>query len=139
MTAKQRYQKEYSSRPEVKKVNAERMKEVYATEDGQKKEHDKRRTARSRYSHGACNARRRGKVFTLTFEEYQVLVASLCKYCNNSIADETGLSLDRIEDGRGYETGNVNPCCKKCNRIRAKSMSAEEFERQTKLNQRWKE
>jgi hypothetical protein len=75
----------------------------------------------------------------LTLEEYSTLIVLPCSYCNSSIAHETGVGLDRKDNTKGYVTGNVNPCCSACNRIRAKSMDADEFKKQTKLNKRWKE
>jgi len=119
---------------EYKEKNASRMATTYNTEQGRAYEHKRRRTASSRYVRGRYNAKRRNKVFTLTLEEYAVLVALPCTYCGKSIADETGVGLDRINNERGYVAENVNPCCASCNRIRHRSMGAEEFKRQTKIN-----
>ena len=130
--------KEYWQLPRVKKMNRTRMAEVYQTEEGQEYEHFKRRTARSRYMRGKYAAKRRRKAFTLSFEEYEGIITQPCKYCNQSLYDETGVGLDRIDNTKGYEPGNVNPCCKTCNRIRKDSMSAEVFEKQTELNKRRK-
>lgn len=134
--AKADYNKEYWQRDEVKEKNAARMGDVYSTEEGQTYEHKKRRTPRSRYARGKYGARRRKKEFTLSFEDYSVLISNPCAYCNKSIADETGVGLDRIDNEGGYVFGNVAPCCSSCNRIRSKSMGAEEFKKQTKLNRR---
>lgn len=117
-----------------KEKNAARMKEHYYTDQGQAVEHTKRRTPRSRYMKGKYSANRRGKEFDLPYEYYIEIIKHPCYYCGTSIADETGIGLDRMDNDKGYVMGNVNPSCTKCNRIRSKSMGAEEFARQTKIN-----
>ena len=128
--------KEYRQKPEVKEKNKLRMRDVYNTKDGQDYEHLKRRTPQNRYAHGKVNARKRNKEFTLTLEEYEILIKRPCNYCNKSIADETGVGLDRIDNDKGYIPGNVEPCCSKCNRIRKNSMKSDVFKKQTELNKR---
>lgn len=136
MTRKAEYQKEYFKRPEVKEKQVKRMREVYASAHGQEVEKKKRKTPRSRWGHGRSNARKRGKAFDIPFEAYVELVSKPCHYCNKSISEETGVGLDRVDNDRGYHLDNVVTCCAKCNRIRSKSMAAEEFKRQTELNNR---
>jgi hypothetical protein len=136
---KLRYQKKYRQKPEVKKANAKRMAKRYRTDEGQAYEHTLRVTPRSRYMRARYGSRKRGKAWSLTFEDYRNLVIHPCYYCNKSIANETGSGLDRIDNDGGYSMGNVNPCCADCNRRRSKSMSAEEFRTQTKINGRWEE
>lgn len=139
LESKSRYQKKYRQREEVKEKNAERMRDRYATEEGQAYEHSVRRTAKSRYARGKYGANRRKKTWTISFEDYEGLLKLPCTYCNKSLSDETGSGLDRKDNERGYSLDNVNPCCADCNRRRAKSMGADEFIKQTKLNKRWKE
>lgn len=126
----------YWKRPEVKAKNKERMAKEYHTPEGLNyaKQHAKSLTVR--YSRGRYNANKRKKVFTLSLDEYVMLLSNPCLYCNKDISGETGVGLDRINNDKGYEAGNVNPCCAKCNRIRSKSMGAEEFAKQTILNKR---
>lgn len=138
-SSKERYQKQYFQRSEVKVRNAERMAERYLTEDGQAYEHKVRRTAKSRFARGKYGATRRKKTWDIAFEDYERLIANPCTYCNKSLADETGSGLDRKDNSRGYSLDNVNPCCADCNRRRSKSMGSDEFAKQTKLNKRWKE
>jgi hypothetical protein len=72
------------------------------------------------------NAKSRGKVFTLTMAEYQVLIESnACHYCGRGLPVSGG--LDRIDNSLGYEPGNVVPCCTDCNYIRGKILSYEEM------------
>jgi hypothetical protein len=131
---KKEYSKKYWSRPEVKAKKQKEQKEAYGTEKNQKYEHGRRRTPNSRYLRSKYNASKRGKTFTLTLEEYTSFISLPCYYCQTSIAEETGSSLDRKNNERGYEIDNVVTCCRYCNRRRAKSMSSEVFHEQFQLN-----
>lgn len=136
LTKKQQYQKKYWQKPEVKENKMLSQRETYATEKGQAYEQKRRRTPKSRWQRSMCNARKRNKTWTIDLELFTKLIEMPCHYCGDSVAEETGSSLDRKDNERGYEPDNVNTCCKKCNRIRSRSMSAEEFARQTELNNR---
>lgn len=127
---------------EYREANAARQRKRYKKEDVQVIEHKRRRTPEQRFSKARFDAKRRpsgAKEFTLTFEEYSGIINKKCEYCNSDISQESGSGLDRIDNEKGYIQGNVNPCCAGCNRRRAKSMSAEEFKRQTIINGYWKE
>jgi hypothetical protein len=134
MNKRQAYAKKYWQRPEVKAKKADEQAIKYYTEKGQDYEHDRRRTPKSRWMRARCNARTRKKVFTLTLEEYVILIDAPCKYCGRDISRDTGVGLDRIDNDKGYITGNCNPCCGPCNRRRHRSMDADVFEKQTELN-----
>lgn len=135
---KKQYNKEYWSKPEVKEKKKLDQRAAYGTEKVQTYEHGRRRTVKSRYMRSKYNAGVRKKEFTLSLEEYTELVTKNCRYCNSDISQETGSGLDRIDNTKGYVPGNCSPACKSCNRIRSLSMSADEFEKQSKLNGRWK-
>ena len=66
-----------------------------------------------RYCNNKISAKRRGYSFLLTIEEYNKLTRNQYCYCCNKKFNYTG--LDRINNNRGYEIGNVLPCCKYCN------------------------
>lgn len=136
------YAKNYRQTPEYKAKNSERMRARNKTEEGAEYERTRRRNPKTRWIKAKYDAKRRksgAKEFTLTLEEYEKIIANPCYYCNRSIANETGSGIDRIDNDKGYIQGNSNPCCSECNRIRAKSMDAEEFKKQNKLNGRWYE
>lgn len=119
-----------------------KFKEYYDTDEGRKKEYIRRRTPEARYAKARYDAGRRfsgAKEFSLTLNEYKDIISKPCRYCNCDISQETGSGLDRILNEQGYITGNVSPCCGSCNQRRSKSMSANEFERQSKLNGYWNE
>lgn len=53
-----------------------------------------------------CNAKRRRKPFTLTMEEFK----EFCEETNYLVLSgrsKNGLSIDRIDNTRGYEKGNI--------------------------------
>lgn len=72
-------------------------------------------------------AKRRGLPFTLTEEQFNLLITSPCHYCGlppstpvsitSSAAHEdfryTG--VDRVDSSQGYSISNCVPCCKHCN------------------------
>lgn len=137
MGDRKEYFKKYVRKEENKEKNAARMRETYATEEGREYDREKSRYPRSRFTRGKRAAKRRKLAWTIEYDDYLTLVVQPCYHCNRSIADETGCGLDRIDNTLGYTLDNVKPCCKTCNRIRSRSMDAEEFKRQTKLNNRW--
>ena len=82
------------------------------------------------------NAANRGLTFTLTLDFFRYITSRACVYCGGSPAQlarkkaETGVytynGLDRVDNSQGYEPGNVVPCCKTCNFMKA-SLSQGDF------------
>lgn len=68
-----------------------------------------------KYSAYKLCARQRGIVFALTKEEFALFWQQPCFYCGSSI--ET-IGLDRYDNDKGYENGNVVPCCVRDNTIK---------------------
>lgn len=69
------------------------------------------------YSKAAVEAFKRGIVFTLTAEQFAAARDGDCAYCGAAIPERiTG--LDRVNGARGYEPGNVVPCCEWCNKAK---------------------
>jgi len=72
-----------------------------------------------RYVKAKAKAKPRGLSFNLTFEEYNFLINQPCNYCQGVFGKvETSVGLDRIDNNKGYDSGNVLPCCTFCNRTR---------------------
>lgn len=69
----------------------------------------------------------RRKAGDLTFETFARIRGDLCHYCGDHLP-VNGLGLDRIDTRRGYDEGNVLPCCTLCNRARGAGLSVEEFQ-----------
>lgn len=74
----------------------------------------KRKTPTRRYSRAKDCAKASGHQWTLTIEEYSHLITLPCYYCSGPIP-ETGIALDRIDNAKEYQTGNVVSCCFVCN------------------------
>jgi hypothetical protein len=72
-------------------------------------------TPRERFQHYRSNAGRVGHKFDLSFHEFCKLWRKPCAYCGDPI--ET-IGIDRVDSEKGYEVGNVLPCCKVCNRMK---------------------
>jgi hypothetical protein len=74
------------------------------------------------------HALRRGYVFELDKASFSELSQKNCFYCNQSPSNvmrrdvSNGIfvynGIDRIDNSKGYEEGNVVPCCKICNRMK---------------------
>lgn len=85
-----------------------------------------KRGKRNRWKIAGYVAKHRGLSFTLTEQEYNDLIApDACHYCDEALPKTGG--LDRIDNARGYEPGNVVPCCLPCNRIRGDNFTHEEM------------
>ncbi len=70
------------------------------------------------------SAAKRGLSWTISDEEFFALTRSDCAYCGVSPYRTRRVSrngsysfngVDRVNNGSGYETGNVVPCCSVCN------------------------
>jgi hypothetical protein len=66
--------------------------------------------------------------FSLTLEEYVKLLKNPCYYCEVSLENWSGGSLDRINNDKsiGYRVDNVLPCCGNCNILRGNRLTVEE-------------
>lgn len=65
------------------------------------------------YSQYKNNAKRRGYVFEISKEEFQILKSKPCHYCG-----EQSSGIDRKNNTIGYIVGNCLPCCAVCNRMK---------------------
>ena len=63
------------------------------------------------------NEEKRGYEFTLTKEEYEVLIYKPCYLCGYK--NIVGNGLDRQDTSKGYSIDNVLPCCSTCNMMKA--------------------
>lgn len=72
------------------------------------------KTPDSRYRYRKYDADRKGRIFTITKEEFIKIVTNPngCEYCG---ATHIALSLDRVDNTRGYDRDNVVACCSPCN------------------------
>ena len=75
------------------------------------------REYRTQFAMGGARRRDRaaGRVTTLTNDEAHQLLNAACIYCGDT---ELMMTLDRVDNSRGYEPGNVVGCCIRCNYTR---------------------
>lgn len=84
----------------------------------------KNRRPKVRFNGAKCHAR---YPWSITFEQFSSLLSFGCFYCGKSTAEETGSSLDRIDNGGAYSIDNVLPCCGKCNKTRGDRYDVQEM------------
>jgi len=82
------------------------------------------------------NAKKRGRAWSLSDEEFFTLTQQRCFYCgvkpileyhgHNTFGSYTYNGLDRKNNEEGYTQSNCVPCCKECNYAKA-SRTYEEF------------
>lgn len=86
------------------------------------------RTDQGRFGAARRIAKRRNLDWKLTLEKFIELTSPPCFYCKNLLGSPTkvGLGLDRLNNSRGYEEGNIISCCGTCNKIRGASLTVEE-------------
>lgn len=114
--------KEYRSRPEIKERDKVHKKQYYETTEKYRSTKPSRRFSRAKGS-----AKNRELEFTLTFEQYEALIALPCFYCNGELGiSRTGIGLDRLDNSKGYTIDNVVSCCGDCNRTRGDRFTPEE-------------
>jgi hypothetical protein len=81
---------------------------------------------RSRYSFLKVSSRKRGLVCTISFEEYAAIVKNPCFFCGGALP-LYGAAMDRIDNSKGYEPGNVIPACGFCNYVKGEALDQTEM------------
>lgn len=72
-------------------------------------------------------AKNRNIEVKITLEEYKELILNkTCEYCSYPLCETAG-GLDRMDSSKGYEIGNLVPCCGQCNNIKSNIWSYEEM------------
>ncbi len=71
-----------------------------------------------------CKDKKKGYICNIT-KDYltNIIYNSKCFYCG----DTKNIGLDRIDNNRGHEIGNVVPCCYECNVARSNNFSFKEM------------
>jgi hypothetical protein len=93
-------------------------------------------TKRSQFNQARLNAKRIGRTFELSFEEFVKISERKCAYCGglpSQVKQPPGYNgswtrngIDRIDSSRGYVSGNCAPCCFPCNWSKS-NRTVEEF------------
>lgn len=87
------------------------------------------RTPGGRFTRSKLRATAKQTTWSLTKQTYFALIKMECWYCNGFFqkqADMTGIGLDRIDNAKGYEPGNVVSCCGACNLTRQNRWTCEQ-------------
>lgn len=72
----------------------------------------------------------RNQIFTVTyteFEEWFNSQSSYCSYCDKFFESIRELTIDRMENDKGYVLGNLALSCDRCNRIKSNIFSSKEM------------
>lgn len=88
-------------------------------------------TPRCRYNQYRNNAKQRGIVFELSYEQFMELWQKDCFYCGNNIPT---IGIDRIDSDGSYNIENVVPCCTTCNYMKKSLKQDTFFEQCFKIN-----
>lgn len=105
------YQRAYQQ--ENKGRLARKAREEYQ-QGGRRKTYAKEynQTPRGKFSTYKTAAKARDLPFDTTFEAFTTFWQKPCTYCGDPI-DTIG--IDRVDSDKGYEFGNLVPCCTDCN------------------------
>ena len=73
--------------------------------------------------------------WSISLEEYASFAFQECFYCQNKLGDKVAVStgLDRIDNSKGYISGNIVSCCNMCNTIKNDFLSSEEMKQVAQL------
>jgi hypothetical protein len=116
---KRNREKELSKVKEYKKKNPE-VRASWLKENGSK--------PKVRFDKAKSNTRTKTKKpWLLTFEQYDKIINNPCHYCQVDISSGRGSGLDRLDNSKGYEMGNVVPACKACNVARNTNFTHDEW------------
>ncbi len=85
------------------------------------------RSPKGRFAQSRAVAAKRGLVWNLSLEDFMYYAALPCYYWPSHKKPETNSGLDRRDNTKGYEVGNVVPCCKDCNIGRGNRYTVEEW------------
>lgn len=102
------------------RVSKKEIKDIYELKEEQKRK-NKISKMLSAYR---CKDKKRGCTTTITRKYLEdIIYNGKCIYCG----DTKNIGLDRIDNSRGHEIGNVVPCCYDCNVARNNNFSFEEM------------
>jgi len=101
--------------------------EIYRnTLQGRTRIHSSRKT-NGKYSASKAKAKSNGIEWSLSKDDYTILLSMPCTYCRNKIKQDFGYGITRLDNDKGFEPGNVITCCKTCNKIKASGLSYQEM------------
>ena len=81
-----------------------------------------------------AEAKKRGIPFSLNKLLFLTLIQEPCSYCGEIEDSSTGGHLDRVDNNKSYNDGNVVPCCKTCNSIKGQNTVRTFLEKVSTIN-----
>lgn len=80
----------------------------------------------SRFRTYKASATARGYEWKLSYKEFMEFWRIPCTWCGDPMPDHLNIGLDRVDPKKPYEAGNVESCCRHCNRMKS-DLTADEF------------
>jgi hypothetical protein len=85
------------------------------------------KSPKGKFCHSRSVAKHRKLSWNISFKSYKKLIEKPCYYCGISLLNQSGVSLDRINNTYGYSLKNVVPACGTCNESRLDHFTVKEF------------
>lgn len=79
-----------------------------------------------RFRQSVYRAAHRNLLWNITLIDYSEMISKRCFYCDG-VVPRFGCGLDRMDNSKGYLIGNVVPCCRDCNVIKANVLTFDEM------------
>lgn len=92
---------------------------------------------KGRYAMLKVVAKKRNIPMSITQQYYKGLLSKPCSYCKEALTISYGSGLDRLDNTRGYEVGNVVACCQECNRIKSNKYTPEQMMELARFMRYW--
>jgi len=68
------------------------------------------------FSQYKARAKKKGLLFTVDKSLFDLLVSRPCYFCR---INKKEVGIDRLDNSKGYQSGNCIPCCWDCNRSKS--------------------
>jgi len=85
----------------------------------------RRNLPHGRYLYTKTQAKVRHKEWNLSEIEYTEAISKPCFYCGGSLPIG-GSGIDRLDNMKGYISGNIVPCCATCNNLKNSTLTWQE-------------
>ena len=105
-----KHKKEYDDK--YRQTHKEKIKKYIQTHKKQIQERHRKylSSVEGKYSYYQTNAKNKGFIFNITFNEFSKLLNEPCYYCGGE-----GHGVDRLDSSIGYLKDNIVSCCSMCN------------------------
>jgi len=98
-------------------------RQKYAAQKGANRKLPKKiKDSNVKYANYRSNAKNRNLDFSLTRDQFNLLLKDSCYYCNST----DNIGVDRKDNTKGYTIENAASCCTRCNMMK-KTLSVEDY------------